>query len=389
MISPHKIKCFAKNKYKAFLTAWFNGESLFPMIVSGGKSVPVGTSLAALNEWTESLEENSKKRRGFGYTVEWHEVKKRHYGRQALPKSITIDSKEDFLRLTGRHHEFQKIEHVVHVVRRELPELNEWLQRNLHSVGHYSDDIDALVETAKYFLANPRPDCFLREIQVSSDTKFIEQKQNRKVLGKWLDTLLPFNAVSRSEKKFERRYGLRYAEPMPIVRFLDKRLEAKAGFPCSVVALPLHSLGSLPLYDVRCIVVENKVNLLTLPSPIENAIALGGLGNGATMFQHVPWMVQSDETMLYWGDVDVEGFHILAKLRTLFPRIRSAMMDVQTLNRFSNSIVPGNNFRLQAPFNLTESEREAFIQCSEKNQRLEQERITHSYAIERLTPFLC
>lgn len=359
------------------------------MIVSGGKSIPAGTSLAALNEWTESLEENSKKHRGFGYTVEWHEVKKRHYGKQALPKSITIDSQEDFLRLTGRRHEFQKIEHVVHVVRRELPELNEWLQRNLPSVGHYSDDIDALVETAKYFLANPRPDCFLREIQVSSDTKFIEQKQNRKVLGKWLDTLLPFNAVSRSEKKFERRYGLRYAEPMPIVRFLDKRLEAKAGFPCSVVALPLHSLGSLPLHDVRCIVVENKVNLLTLPSPIENTVALGGLGNGATMFQHMPWMVQSDETMLYWGDIDVEGFQIIATLRTYFPRIQSVMMDVQTLNRFSSNIVPGNNSRLQAPFNLTESEREAFIQCSEKNQRLEQERITHSYAIERLSPFLC
>lgn len=385
MITSHEIKAFARNKFKAFLASWYAGKSLFPMSVRGGKKIPVGTPLATINDWAESLNKDSKR---LGYSVEWREVRMRHYGKQDLPRKITIETQDDFLRLSGLCHEFQKIEHVVRVVRRELPDLEQWLRQWLPHVGKYSSDIEVLVETTKFFLAHPKPDCFLREIPISSDTKFIEQKQNRKVLDKWLNMLLPGDAVSRSERKFERRFGLRYAEPMPIIRFLDKELETKAGFPCSVVALPLHTLSSLPFNDVRCIIVENKVNLLTLPQSLDNTIALGGLGNGAMMFQYVPWLTRSDETMLYWGDIDVEGFRILATLRTFFPGIRSVMMDIETLDRFSISIVSGKGSTPPSPSNLTTDEKEAFICCRNKNHRLEQERIAHSYALERLSEYL-
>jgi hypothetical protein len=77
----------------------------------------------------------------------------------------------------------------------------------------------------------------------------------------------------------------------------------------------------------------------------------------------------------YWGDIDVEGFGILARLRTLFPQTRSLLMDGETVERWRSLAVPGTGRRAEAPPNLTLEEQMAFGICLRENLRIEQERL--------------
>jgi hypothetical protein len=82
---------------------------------------------------------------------------------------------------------------------------------------------------------------------------------------------------------------------------------------------------------------------------------------------------------LYWGDIDVEGFVILSRLRNLFPHVESVLMDMDAIRQHENILVEGSGAMIAAPTNLTAAEVEAFDYCLNGNRRLEQERISQPY----------
>ena len=129
---------------------------------------------------------------------------------------------------------------------------------------------------------------------------------------------------------FERRFGLRYVEQDVFVRFLDVGLQREMGFSCDVLSLPLHTAASLAIENARVVVVENRVNLLTMPRLQRAILYRCGLGNGAVLFLiHV--LAGKAAAITYWGDLDVEGFQILSRIRAAFPQTESIMMDDHAL----------------------------------------------------------
>jgi hypothetical protein len=232
----------------------------------------------------------------------------------------------------------------------------------------------------EYLRRHPRPNLFARELPLSVDTKFIERHAD--LLRQWLDLVLPPHTIRSDEEHFERRYGLRYAEPHLLLRFLDEEVRAAFAFPCDVVAVPLHTLDRWPNRNVRVLIVENKVNLLTLPR-LRGTLAIGGLGNAVTLLRYCAWL--GSVSITYWGDIDVQGFEILSRLRGLFPHASSVMMDAATLNELVHLRGTGTAARPNTPPSLTEAESEAFGMCAEANVRLEQERIGQDYVLRMIT----
>jgi hypothetical protein len=108
------------------------------------------------------------------------------------------------------------------------------------------------------------------------------------VLREWFDLVLPPDAIRSDEQHFERRYGLRYAEPHLPLRFLDSRLRGRAGFPCDELSLPLGTLARLSIAEGTVFVVENRINLFTL-HPFDGGLGLGGLG-AVTLLRYLPWL---------------------------------------------------------------------------------------------------
>lgn len=372
MIQPDGIRRKAVNLYPTFLQAWLKGDTaFFPHVIRSNRK-PEESNLAKAIEEMHALRNGSKEVLGYGYSVEWREKNSRSFGRNPFPERILFECKEDFLRFLGKEREFATIATAASRIREAFPCMGTWIQYNVRRLPDIAQYLDGLVEVMKYFLEHPRPNVYARELPLGVDTKFIERHEG--ILREWFDLLLPPYTIRSHESKFEHRFGLRRADPHLLVRLLDSGLCPELGFPCDEFSLPLDTLALLPVRADVVLIVENKVNLLTLPR-VRRGLGLGALGDAATRLRHVPWLKQIP--IVYWGDVDVEGLEILSSLRALFPQIRSLLMDEATLDRWSHLVGSGSGREPMnwTPPHLTEAEEAAYIRCRDKNLRLEQERI--------------
>lgn len=379
LLQPDEIKDKALRLYPKFLSSWLSGSEFFPLHIRG-IGVP-DNSLAIAQQQVQKLKSGSKEVIGFGYVIQWQERNSRHHGRNLFPERVMFESRDDFLRFIAKHREFADFELAVNHIRRRMPSLESWLQRNRAMLMQHADVVDDLLDVVAYFREHPRPGVFAREIPLSVDTKFIEQ--NVGILTQWLDIVMPPGAIRSDEQHFARRFGLRYEEPQLLLRFLDPEVQRLTGSPWSECGVPLHSLANSPIPASVVIIVENKINLLTFPS-MPSAIAIGGLGNAIVDLTQIAWL--ADRILWYWGDLDVEGFEILSRLRIRFPHTRSFLMDAASLERWSETLaVRGTNRQPDMPPLLTDSEAAAFHVCLANNIRIEQERIPQSAVIEAVS----
>lgn len=379
MIQPEDIRRKADDLYGDFLQAWLAGDqTFFPRVLRAGKTPP-GDDPAGAIQAMRRLREGSKEVLGYGYTVEWREINSRRFGRNPFPDRILIETQDDLLRLTRKKQEFLVLTDAVERLRRAFPELKAWVRGNGRRLLEVADDLDGLLAVLRFFRDRPRPGCFARELPLPVGTKFVGDHQA--LLREWFDRVLPPHAIRADEEHFERRYGLRYAEPHLPVRLLDEPLQRELGFPCAEFSLPPGALDALPVRQASAYVVENKVNLLTFP-PRLRGIGLGGLGGGVTLLRHVRWLAETP--LVYWGDLDVEGFQILSALRGVYPHVVSLLMDPATLERWRASCIRGTGRFADPPPHLTDAERAAFLLCRDANLRLEQELIPPAAVVEAL-----
>lgn len=77
-------------------------------------------------------------------------------------------------------------------------------------------------------------------------------------------------------------------------------------------------------------VVENFESVFALPE-IEGAVAVAGTGG------NIEWLgsvADAFERIIYWGDVDYDGFRLLARARTIAPKTRSMLMTEGAIKPF-------------------------------------------------------
>jgi hypothetical protein len=348
------------------------GEPFFPL------KVPFGRPTSS-EEWRKlDAEITALAKSSLGYRIEWEHVNTRLYGRQQLPQRVWFDDESTFLKALGKEAEVDELRRLLAHTTQQCPELIEWLPDNVLRLIEHASIWPQLLRVCQYFMANPRPGRYARELPIAVDTKFIERHQS--ILRNLLDFVLPQSARSDSPH-FESRFGLRFEEPRVHLRILDLQLQREMSVPVDDLSVPLSQLTLLAQKAVTVIVVENKKTFLTLPR-IHNALGIFGGGKAAELLTSVQWL--SSCQLLYWGDLDVHGFHILSRLRRTFPAIVSVMMDLLTLRQFESDCVAGKPAASEGVSHLTESERAAYDVVRARGLLLEQERIPHEYCLERL-----
>lgn len=152
------------------------------------------------------------------------------------------------------------------------------------------------------------------------------------MLRSLLDTILPESAINSEEKTFEKRYGLKIAEPLIRIRFLDTSLAYNKIL--TDISIPLTTFSRLNCPCKRLFVTENKMNFLTLPQLPDSIALWSGGGFNVSYLKDIPWLknVQS----FYWGDLDAQGLQILNQFRSYYPSTISLLMNWGTFHRYTH-----------------------------------------------------
>ncbi|MDX9709716.1 MAG: DUF2220 family protein [Trichloromonas sp.] len=337
MIAPGEIKAKAEKIWQSglLLRAHLRGEELFPLDIPFRK--PTGKEalerFAEVRAWMLSLREAGKASRGFGYSLDFSAVNHRQLGEQRFPARIYFETPADLLRIIGRQRDFDCFRELAEPTLAAHPSLRPWLERSPFNVLDHRESWPRLLAVCAYFLHNPVPGRYLRELDIPGvDSKFVER--NRRILREMLDILLPPAAIDRSVTSlagsgFERRFGLRYDEPLIRLRLLDP--VPTAPFGLTDLSIPLSQFLAFDFPCRRVFITENKINGLSFPQ-VADALVIFGLGYGIQALKEADWLRRKE--IVYWGDIDTHGFAILSQLRGYFPRVRSMLMDRETLLAF-------------------------------------------------------
>ncbi len=374
MITPEEIRDKSDRKYISFLQSLVEQRPFEKLVISGDKSY-TKSSLVEFEREIQLILSHSKEKKGFGYSLDFQKVKTKYLGVQDLPISIYFDNEKEFLKFLDKENEVNSFKSNVETILREFPELKDWIIRNLRKVIDYANEWKNILQVCHYFKQNPKPNLYVRELPVKVHTKFIER--NKSIIRELLDVLI-HEHVNTEEREFEKRFYLKYAEPQIRFKVLDKTISDRFLTGIDDIAIPVSQFEKLELPIRKVLVVENKTTLyttLTLPK-MDDTIAIFGSGFSVFNLKNVRWFNNLD--LLYWGDIDVQGFEILSQFRTYFSKTRSILMDKQTFDRFFEGD-NGTPSKISTKLNLTDEEQQLYDILKTKNWRLEQEKIPFNY----------
>ncbi len=377
MITPDEIKDQCLKSWKDVLIHTLESKDYFPKEISRIGKVTPKDILSKLAEYKASiklLNDNSKGVKKNGYKVLIKEQQFDKIGTQPVPEKIIIEDVEDYLSVTNKEKEFKRFLNNHQLIAREIPVLLEWIKLNpLKLIEH--DSWEDTLKVCHYFLTNPKPNLYVRELPIEIHTKYV--LENSTIICSLLDFLIP-DHVNQDERKFEKRFNLKYSEPLVRIRFLDKKLSPIE--TATDISITLSEFCDFNSDCLNIFVTENIMNFLTLPN-LENTIALwSGGGFSVSYLKEIEWI--KSKQFYYWGDIDTHGFHILNQFRGYFPNTISLMMDENTLSQFKPAIGPiAANQTLN---NLTNSEKSIYNYITQNKLRLEQEKIPHFFAIESI-----
>lgn len=300
--------------------------------------------------------------------LELKDVKRRAYSTsQSLPTHLIIPDLDTAVRLLGGiwGGRISTARARISTLSRRFPQADPIpLLRELTELAVV--DFDLLLRAADWFRTHDAAGLTPRQVPIEGlDSKWLNTRQH-----------LVLTLSGRQDLGLVRRprtVHLTYLDPQHLHRGgrrYDALTEGDAGGPSY---LP----GTV-------VITENKDTALFFP-PLERGIAIQGGGNaGPALIPRLRWTAGCG-SILYWGDLDAEGFEIINQYRRRGLNVRSMLMDVATLEKYREFGVTHDRngeslrrARKSLPL-LTDEEQTAYRIVTDAHRdgpyRLEQERI--------------
>ncbi len=375
MITPKEIKDKTERKYISFFLPSLVENKPFEKLVIRGDKTYTKSSLPEFEKEIQQIISQSKEKKGFGYSLEFQQVKTKSLGVQDLPTSIFFDNEKDLLKYLGKEKEVELFKTNIATIIKAFPELKGWIIKSPIKVVNNRAEWGNILKVCGYFKQNPKPNLYIRELPVKVHTKFIERNQG---IIKELLNILISEHINDEEKEFEKRFNLKFAEPQIRFKVLDRAIAEKYFSGIDDIAIPVSQFETLNLPIKKVLVVENKTTLYTtlaLPK-MNDTVAIFGSGYSVYTLKNVQWFTNLD--LFYWGDIDAQGFEILSQFRGYFQQTKSVLMDSETFEKFFEND-SGSQTNISTLLNLTEGEQKLYETLKKNNWRLEQEKIPYDY----------
>jgi len=379
MISPEDIRQQALKWWEPFLKSIISGETFFPREIDRigkPKSGDITGRFDVLQDEIAALYSKSKNETGSGYRVKTAERNFRRTGTHLLPESIIFETANDYLDFIRKKTELERFCNNYQLITQSLPQLHSWVSQDPLPLTFSEVNWQGILAVCTYFISNPRPNLYIRQLPISVHTKFIEE--NVILLQSLLDFLIPEHIRDKDQKKFVDRYFLLRDEPLIRLRILDPALT----LPNNILdfSIRLSNFECSSWQNKNIIITENKMNFLALPDlPSTIAIWSGG-GFMVSYLRNAQWL--REKNIFYWGDLDEHGFQILHQLRCYYSQTQSILMDKPTFDMFQQFAVAGERNKAESLPLLNEEEHKLYeiLKSRSDNNRLEQEKISQAYA---------
>ena len=303
-------------------------------------------------------------------------------GVQKLPVEVRFEELDEYLSFICKLEEYQKFQTVYDDIVKNYTTLKDVFVKKPFLILDYHDRWDRILRVVDFMSKNKNPNCYIRELSIENvDTKFIEK--HKKLLDNLLSNILQKDPLkSLSDFAFEKKYGFKY--PLSQVRFriLDSKYFINE---LSDLTLNIKEFEKLDLEIKRVFIIENKVTFLSFFNVVDSIVIFGS-GYKVSLLKSAEWL--KNKEIIYWGDIDEDGFAILSNLRSYLPQTKSILMDTKTIERFSHLKVEYDkkSSTKENLSNLTKEEKLAYQRVKNdfygKNFRLEQERIPFRYTKE-------
>lgn len=378
MITVSEIKKKANTLYKEYLQSIVDENiCFFPKHIRSNKKL--SEDFIKMDKELKELISCSTARKSYGYSVHYETVNTKKHGQQNLPKSITFECEENYLKFIKKENEVALFKKNVLRITSEFPQLFNWCQNNPFSITANYEKWNDILKVCKYFIYNPNPDLYVRQLPIEIHTKFIEE--NKTIIQSLLEILIHNHIQDPNERVFEKRFGLKYKPVQIRIRILDTTVANQYFSGLSDISITEEELIALDLHCSKVYITENEMNFLTLPTT-ENAIAIFGKGFAINALKKVNWL--ESKSIFYWGDIDIHGFQILSQLKGYFPNTKSLMMNMNTYDQFKEMSVENRVPNPPTLSNLDDSEFCMYEFLKENGRRLEQEKINYLYSLKFL-----
>ncbi|EPR75027.1 hypothetical protein ADILRU_2564 [Leifsonia rubra CMS 76R] len=228
-------------------------------------------------------------------------------------------------------------------------------------------DFETLIPVISWLAEHPTSGWRIRQLPIRGiDTKWLERHRS---IVEGLHTAV----TGRSS------LGLLASPTQLRVRFLDPTMRPGG---MSDVSASVDELAALDIVPHVVFVFENLETVLAMPET-PGAVVVHGSGYAAPRLGAIPWIRNGE--VIYWGDLDSDGFSILHALRSGCPDVTSVLMDDETLFAYRDLWVPETKPAAGVYPSLTPTELRTLEHIrSEGNVRLEQERIDWQFALGKL-----
>ena len=372
MIAFETIQQQALKKYPRFVDNYLQNEVFVPISIRGIKYETTKSEERTI--LIQQIIKHKKSETQLGYRIETAEKKQKN---QDIIKNIYFDTPADFLFFINKQSDFDRLLETINLITTTILQLKDWTTINWRIIeSNQSITWQSIINVCLYFLKNPRPNIYLRQIDAGIDTKFIEK--NTSLLISLLDFLIPIDIKNRAERKFEKRYYIEYEESMLRIRFLDPQTYLHPQL--TNIGIVINEAENLEIPNCKnVLIVENQTNFIAFQQlpVLSNTVAIWGKGFAVAELQHLEWLKQ--KKIFYWGDIDVHGLQILNEFKKYYPNCIDLMMDKETLDAFPTKIINGTPTNITYLEHLNTKENLFYNYLKNNNIRLEQERISYDY----------
>jgi hypothetical protein len=393
VLFPLEAIAWASQRWNRNRRAWLDGGGTWPLV--RGLEPPTGTDIRErlddVTRWTSAW---SSVRLPVGVRVERETFQMRGIGAQTLPVRIEFVSPDAVAGFAGQEEAWNRAVQRRAMLTRIWPSLTDsaGLGRLYDWLEAASDaDVERLVSVAGWMFANPASGLYLRQLPiVGVDTKWIESGQRRAVAVLVAALRGAMDPGGDSEREFLRLCGLRSPESRVRIMVLDPELRRTVGGVRDLQA-PVSELAGLNWAPSATLFVENLACAHSLPD-MKATVSVVGLGRAVTLAGGLPWVHRSQT--FYWGDIDTDGLEILSLARTIFPTMRSVLMERETLLQYCDRWVAEGTVNERAARGGASVEERGLYEELLANEwagwsqsqgvRLEQERLDWSHVEARL-----